>query len=208
MEGTRFGRLVVVKLHSKDARYNKRWQCLCDCGAEHVALAHKLRDGSVKSCGCLGREVREKLMLQAGIDRRAAAKGSYVAMKKRCYSPSNPKYPVYGGRGIGICDRWRYGEGGKSGFECFFDDMGPKPVGCSVDRIDPERGYSPDNCRWATPTEQSRNRRNVQKVFCDGGFLPWIDVMERLGLDELLSRVNTTSSIRRAKIKELLLSLG
>lgn len=208
MEGTRFGRLVVTKLHSKDENYNKRWECLCDCGTVHIVLTHKLRDGSVKSCGCLGRELRAFTMQQAEVDRRKAAKKSYTAMRKRCYSPSHSKYYAYGARGIEVCDRWRFGEGGKSGFECFFADMGPKPSGCSIDRIDNTQGYSPDNCRWATPTEQSRNRVNVPKIHCDGEFVPWIDVAERLGLDALLSRVCANANVRHVKIKELLLALG
>jgi hypothetical protein len=207
MEGTRFGRLVVVGLHSKDANYNKRWECVCDCGNSHVVLAMKLKDGSVKSCGCLGRDTRYVRSEQAALDRREMARRTRVAMLKRCHQPTHNKFYAYGARGITVCDRWRFGEDGKTGFECFFQDMGPKPVGCTIDRIDNTKGYVPDNCRWATATAQARNTSRVFKVHCDGEFLPWLDVMERLGLEALLARVNANPTIVRDKIKALLQSI-
>lgn len=208
MEGKRFGRLVVTGLHSKDANYNKLWACQCDCGAITVVREDKLRTGNTKSCRCYGRELRDAAASQAAVDRRKAAKKSRDGMIKRCHHPSSNTYHAYGGRGITVCDRWRFGEDGKSGFECFFEDMGPKPDGASIDRIDSTKGYTPDNCRWATAVMQSRNRSNVPKVYCDGEFLPWKDVAERLDLDALLARVNTNPSIRQAKIKALLIALG
>jgi len=208
MENKRFGRLVVIGLNSKDANYNKRWDCLCDCGNTHIVLTHLLKAGHVKSCGCLGKELREASGEQAAIDRRKAAKGSHRAMLKRCHQPTCNKYYAYGARGITVCDRWRFGEGGRSGFECFFMDMGAKPVGYSIDRADNAKGYTPDNCRWATALTQSRNRDIIPKVHCDGEFLPWMEVMEKLGLDSLLARVNANTAIRRAKIKTFLASLG
>lgn len=208
MNGQRFERLVVTGFHSRDANYNKRWLCQCDCGNTTVVLTHKLRRGETKSCGCLGKELRGASIEQAELDRRQAAKKSYAAMVKRCHHPSSNKYYRYGARGITVCDRWRFGESGKSGFECFFDDMGPKPVGCSVDRIDGTKGYAPGNCRWATAAQQARNRVDTLRVFCDGELMPWMDAAEKLGLDALLSRINVNPNIRKVKIKELLLGLS
>ena len=159
MDGKRFGRLVVQQLHSKDANYNKRWLCLCDCGVETVVLGDKLKSGNTQSCGCYAKEFRAALVDRADEERRLYTKNSYEAMIGRCTNPKYPSYSRYGAKGITVCDRWRFGEDGKTGWLCFFEDMGPKPTGYSIDRIDSTKGYSPDNCRWATAQEQIANRR-------------------------------------------------
>jgi len=158
MENNRYGFLTVVKLHSKDANYNKRWLCKCDCGNTTVVLGDKLKTGNTKSCGCYGKKVKEAAMKKADEERRLYTKRSWTAMLGRCHNPKYPSYIRYGAKGIAVCDRWRFGENGKTGWLCFFEDMGPKPTGCSIDRIDGTKGYTPDNCRWATKTEQARNK--------------------------------------------------
>lgn len=96
---------------------------------------------------------------------------AYFAMKNRCLNKNQARYKDYGERGIGICDRWLHGEGGRSGFECFLADMGPKPSkNHTLDRQDNDLGYSPGNCRWATTVEQNRNSRNVR--YHDVGYGP------------------------------------
>lgn len=159
MENKRFGRLVVQQLHSKDKNYNKRWACLCDCGNTTVVLGDKLRNGNTQSCGCYCTEFRAALVRTADEERRIYTKNSYHAMLGRCYNETYPSYTKYGGRGVSVCNRWRYGEDGKTGWLCFFEDMGPKPTGHSIDRIDNEKNYTPDNCRWATTQQQAQNRR-------------------------------------------------
>ena len=159
MEGTRFNRLLVLSLHSTDRNYNKRWLCRCDCGVEKVVLGDKLRSGNTQSCGCYGREFRAVLMATADRERRLYTKKSYEAMIGRCTNPKYPSYLRYGAVGVVVCSRWLRGEDGMSGWECFFADMGPKPTGYSIDRIDPTKGYTPGNCRWATREEQTANRR-------------------------------------------------
>ena len=83
--------------------------------------------------------------------------GAWGQMINRCYNPNNSSYGRYGAVGTTVCDRWRFGENGRHGFLCFLDDMGERPSGMTLDRIDPDKGYSPDNCRWANPKQQRSN---------------------------------------------------
>ena len=101
---------------------------------------------------------------------------AWSSMKRRCLKPSHPGFINYGGRGIGICERWVHS------FENFLSDMGPKPDGYSLDRIDNNRGYEPENCRWATTPEQQRNRRHVRVVVFDGAKITLPDLAERFGI--------------------------
>lgn len=167
MEGKIFKRLTVVSLSHRDAKYNKHWNCLCECGNTHVARGDQLKSGAVASCGCLRVENMKKMVElslvvrreKAKIERKTYTRDSYRSMIRRCYEPKlHPGYYKYGGKGIEVCDRWRFGEDGKSGFDCFREDMGPRPQGFTIDRIDGTKGYHPNNCRWATPKEQAANR--------------------------------------------------
>jgi hypothetical protein len=146
-------------------QYNKKksiyFTCKCECGN-----IKDIRKDSIigpraetKSCGCYAAEFRAALIKTADEERRNYTHKSHAAMLARCYNPKAPSYAKYGGSGITVCDRWRFGENGKTGWLCFFEDMGPKPTGHSIDKIDNTKGYSPDNCRWATQQEQNANRR-------------------------------------------------
>jgi hypothetical protein len=210
--GQRFGSLTAVRLLDKAAPPSKRkWECVCDCGAECLAEQRSLATNRKSSCGCKQRipvnpgqrngslvVVGEVSRVRAGIvyrcvcdcggqvdivatclrsrfacpactrsvlwdagQRRGMRHGHstgrtysiWVNMRQRCLNPRSPSYKDYGGRGIGVCERWL-------SFVNFLEDMGERPSGNhSIDRINPNGGYSPDNCRWATAIEQSQTKR-------------------------------------------------
>ena len=162
MEQKTFSRLLVVKIHHKDKSYNKYWECQCACGLQTVVREDKLKQGKIKSCGCLAAERVQALQCIAQEEDRVYTKSSYMSMIQRCTNPNLKSFAAYGGRGITVCDRWVNGDGIRNGWTCFFEDMGPRPRNKTIDRLDNSKGYSPDNCRWATWHEQSVNRSTTK----------------------------------------------
>jgi hypothetical protein len=164
MEGRQFGRLTVIAEAGRDQR-KVTWLCSCDCGATVVVRGTVLRNGHTRSCGCLKRELTSRRFTGNKTRRHHVVHGhttgrrasreykSWAAMKQRCQNSNHEHYPYYGGRGITVCQRWL------GSFENFLEDMGPRPEGRTLDRVDPNGHYEPDNCRWATPQEQRANRR-------------------------------------------------
>lgn len=162
MEHQIFSRLLITGLHHKDRSYNKYWACACSCGNTTVVREDKLKSGKIKSCGCLAAERIVALQCIASEEDRVYTKSSYTSMVQRCTNPNMTAFAAYGGKGITVCDRWTHGDGTRNGWTCFFEDMGPRPRNTSIDRIDGTKGYSPDNCRWATPHQQAVNRISVK----------------------------------------------
>jgi hypothetical protein len=148
MIGSKFSKLTVISLNSKDKNNQNAWYCRCDCGNTIILNTNTLKRGNTKSCGCL-RKSNEIY--------KSREYSSYKAMKERCNNKNHHAYKNYGGRGISICERWL------ECFENFYNDMGKRPIAKSLDRIDNDGNYNPINCKWSTPAEQNNNKRKKQK---------------------------------------------
>lgn len=175
--GQRFGSLTVLhltkRLDIKDG--HSHWACRCECGKEVVVSGRYLRAGRTISCGCVRTERIRKMSTTHGW-KHTPEYNSWQRAKARCFLKSDRKYSDYGGRGITMCPEWT------ASFQAFIDYMGPRPKDTSLDRINNNGNYEPGNCRWATRTEQVRNRRKTIFLTHDGLTLSMPEWAERLGI--------------------------
>lgn len=160
--GEKYGRLQVLADLGPNRTGHKVVRCRCDCGSIKAFPLGRMRNGGVKSCGCLRREMAQRTGPQHNGYRHGHATAgetptycSWRAMINRCLNPNDPRYADYGGRGISVCDEWKL-------FPAFLADMGERPTGQTLDRIKNHLGYSADNCKWSTPAEQMSNRRTYK----------------------------------------------
>ena len=182
LNGQKFGSLLVLKYDS-----DYKWFCECLCGKIVSVKSGKLKNGETKTCGC-------KIGFSSGNSKLIEYK-IWLGIKNRCYNKNYMHFDSYGGRGIKVCDRWL------ESFENFYEDMGKRPSkNHSIDRIDVNKDYSPENCRWADNKTQARNRRNTIIVNYKGIEKPVIELCEELNLNyhKIISRLKRGWLVEKA----------
>ena len=169
--GGRYGSLVVMREFGRSADGHKVWVCLCDCGAEVTRQVGALNKNRNSSCGCMN-----KFSNFIHGKKGSPTYSSWASAKDRCRNPNSKDFYRYGAVGINFCDRW------SDSFEDFLLDMGERPPGTTIDRIDNKKGYEPGNCRWATSSEQQRNRNKSIWVEWKGLLTHLSDIAKELGI--------------------------
>lgn len=175
LRGMRVGRLLVIEPTSLRKNGRVIWKCKCDCGNEaFVRSSSLLKPQSTKSCGCYERDSR----FERGTHKmtNSSEYRSWCKMKARCYNPRDKRFKNYGARGILVCERWR------GSFQTFYDDMGPKPAHYSLERIDNDGNYAPQNCKWIPMAEQAKNRTTVYEISFGGHTLSISGWARKLGI--------------------------
>lgn len=194
--GRQFGRLTVLKYAGTLANRHATWLCRCSCGAERSVAGNNLQSGMSTSCGCFTRERASEANRTHGRSRNPESAPEYRSwkhMRDRCRAPTNKDYRLYGARGIAVCERW-------GDFENFYADMGPRPKGLTLERLNNDHDYSPTNCRWMPPSVQNRNKRNNVWVELRGERMVFEDACRHIGANPrtIRSRLKSGWSMERA----------
>jgi hypothetical protein len=176
--GKKYGYLTVVGI-IREGKYIYV-DCVCDCGNRHRVMINNISRNTI-SCGCKKIERIRKIGYAKkthGCSHYHVTKeyGSWQGMKSRCNNPNDPEYKNYGGRGILVCDRW------SNSFETFLSDMGERPENKTLDRIDPNGNYTPENCKWSSPKEQLRNTRFNKLINFRGRLITIPELSELCGI--------------------------
>jgi hypothetical protein len=169
LTGERFGAWLVLEFGHRNCDGQSYFKCQCDCGVVREVRTSCLIHGRSSHCGC-------KMIKHGEGVRRTVEYETWHSMKSRCYNKNNISYPNYGGRGITVCDRW------KDNYKAFLHDMGRRPENTSLDRIDSNGPYSPENCRWASIFEQINNRSTTIMIDYKGKLMPLADAIRLSGL--------------------------
>lgn len=180
LTGQRFHYLTVLERASNTQDGKARWLCQCDCGRKTVVAAADLKKkrNCTKSCGCMSKQLIGESNKTHGMSHHPAF-GVWHSMKQRCGDPNHPAYHNYGGRGIKVCPEWEHS------FEQFWMDMGPTyRGGMELDRVDNNRGYDPQNCRWVTRKKNARNRRTNRVIESIYGPMAVSELSEKTGIGE------------------------
>jgi hypothetical protein len=194
LTGLTFHRLTVLGLAGKrrnDVKSPYLWYCRCECGDIKAYEMGNLRKGNTVSCGCFARENVAKRNTKHSMSNTPTYR-SWSSMLSRCTNPRHPGWFRYGGRGIDVCDVWR-------SFPNFLADMGIRPFNTSLDRINNELGYSPDNCKWSSPTEQQNNTRQNRWLSFQGQTLcvtQWAKYLQ-CGPPVLFARIRAGWSVEK-----------
>ncbi len=162
LTGQTFNRLTVIKRMENDKWGQTRWLCQCECGNKKIIQGNHLKSNRIKSCGCL-QKIKPSNLKHGHSSNGIISKTyrTWYSMIQRCNNPNNTRYKDYGGRGIKVCEAWLT-------FKGFLQDMGERPEGLTLDRIDNSKGYYKENCKWSTQKEQQRNRRNNKLITING----------------------------------------
>lgn len=183
LTGQKFGRLIVIKRVGTTKGRNAIWLCKCECGNKVEVFGGNLTSNSTKSCGCL----RQEQLKTHGLS-YSNLYPIWIAMKDRCFNCNNKEYHCYGGRGITVCDEW------KNNFKSFYNwaNKNGYKDGLTIDRINNNKGYSSDNCKWSTMKEQANNKSTNNYITYNGETHTLTEWAEKLGIKErvLSNRIN------------------
>lgn len=186
-----FGKWTVIEAYPKGEKGNRnpRSLCKCECGLEKLVIRNSLKNGSNSMCRICSNKTHDMT--------KTKVYTTWVDMKRRCFNKKTSRYHDYGGRGITVCDRWKHS------FENFFEDMGERPEGLTLDRKDNDKNYYKDNCRWATQKEQANNRSSNRLIDYNNQTKNLKQWSEYLGINygTLKSRLNRGWSVERAFTK-------